>query len=218
MIPLVLKGKVLSYIPYKELVELDVDIVSCALPFLTDYQELYKITVMRNRPKTLELLIKKECKIDYNKKDFINKMNGFNFINKKDFFNKMNGFNYASDKGYIKIVLLLLSLSEGYKIDPSAQDNHAIKHASSNGYIEIVKLLLSLPKSYGIDPSAGNNCAIRYASDQGRVEIVKLLLELPSEYGIDASVDDNYATRWALQLDHYEIVELLEEHINKNKN
>ena len=120
MIPLVLKGRVLSYIPYEELVELDVDIVSHALSFLTDYQELYKITVTINKPKILELLIKRGCKIDYTKKIFT--IHGF----------KVNGFSLASWVDHIEILKLLL-LPSFCGIDPSASDNYAIKMASKKG-------------------------------------------------------------------------------------
>ena len=122
MIPLVLKGKVLSYIPYEELVELDADMVSHTLSFINNYQELYKISVMNNRPKTLELLIKRGSNIDYTKKDFT-------------IYNNVNGFNYASMKGYISIVKLLLSLPASHGIDASAGNNYAIRMASDNSVV-----------------------------------------------------------------------------------
>jgi ankyrin repeat protein len=57
----------------------------------------------------------------------------------------------ASKKGYDKIVALLLN--DG-RIDPTYEDNTAIRKASERGNIEVIKLLLndkrvvdSLPKS-----------------------------------------------------------------------
>ena len=62
-------------------------------------------------------------------------------------------------------------LDEG--VDPSAQDNRAIRWASYNGHIEVVKLLLTDKR---VDPSADDNIAIRWASENGHTEVVKLLL------------------------------------------
>ena len=77
---------------------------------------------MKNRPKTLELLIKRGSKIDYNKRDFGDKYR-----------NKINGFIYASEKGSIFIIELLLSFPVEYGIDASADNNFALCFASNNG-------------------------------------------------------------------------------------
>lgn len=70
-------------------------------------------------------------------------------------------------------------------INPSSNDNRAIRIASDKGYLEIVKLLLEDSR---VDPSALDNEAIRYASCGGHTEIVKKLLEDPR---VDPSSWDN---------------------------
>ena len=69
-----------------------------------------------------------------------------------------------------EVVKLLLAND---KVDPSADNNWAIRLASNNGHLEVVKLLLANDK---VDPSADNNWAIRLASNNGHLEVVKLLI------------------------------------------
>ena len=88
-------------------------------------------------------------------------------------------------------------------IDPSDNNNYAIKWASKNGHLEIVKLLLQDKR---VDPSANNNYAIKWASKNGHTEVVKLLLEDPR---VDPSDYYNYAIRYASDNDHVEVVKLL---------
>ena len=88
-------------------------------------------------------------------------------------------------------------------IDPSANDNRAIRSASSNGHTDAVKLLLADPR---VDPAADNNEAIRAASRHGHAEIVKILLDDPR---VDPSANNNDAIRVASENGHTEIVKLL---------
>jgi len=60
------------------------------------------------------------------------------------------------------------------RIDPTADDNTAIRWASAKGHVEVVKILLSDKR---VDPTAGNNLAIRWASAKGHVEVVKILYQ-----------------------------------------
>jgi ankyrin repeat protein len=60
--------------------------------------------------------------------------------------------------GYVEVVKLLLNEP---RVDPSADDNCAIRLASKNGHFEVVKLLLNDPRG---DPSAYNNYANRLAT------------------------------------------------------
>ena len=69
-----------------------------------------------------------------------------------------------------------MSLDSKYGIDPSVDDNLAIRWASYNDNLEVVKYLMSLDPKYGIDPSAKNNSAIRWASLNGHLKVVKYLL------------------------------------------
>ena len=61
-------------------------------------------------------------------------------------------------------------------IDPTSNNNHAIKRAGEFGYFDIMKLLLSDPR---VRPGNMNNYAIRKAAENGHTEIVKLLLADP---------------------------------------
>ena len=86
----------------------------------------------------------------------------------------------ASRRGHLEIVKLLLADAPSgrgalrQRIDPSADDNYAIRYASSNGHLEIVKLLLADSR---VDPSTDDNFAIRFAPQNGHIEIVKLLMK-----------------------------------------
>ena len=58
------------------------------------------------------------------------------------------------------------------RVDPSANNNDAIRCASRNGHKECVRLLLQDSR---VDPSARDNDAIRRASKNGNTECVRLL-------------------------------------------
>ena len=81
----------------------------------------------------------------------------------------MNEFLDACRNGNINIVKQLLS-----QVDPSANDNEAIKWAARMGRQDVVKLLL---KDSRVDPSARDNYAIRWAAQNGHKEVVELLEE-----------------------------------------
>lgn len=78
-------------------------------------------------------------------------------------------FNIVVSRNHQEIVSLLLQDS---RIDPSIDDNQAIKTAAKNGYLEIVKLLLQDPR---VDPCADNNYALYYAEQNGHTEIAQLI-------------------------------------------
>ncbi len=94
-----------------------------------------------------------------------------------------------------------LALKKG--VNPSREDNYAIRSASYHGYTEIVKLLLQDER---VDPSAHNNYAIRLASNNGHTEVVKLLLQ---NKRVDPSAHNNYAIRLASNNGHTEVIKLL---------
>ena len=77
----------------------------------------------------------------------------------------------ASVWGYFDIVKLLL---QDKRIDPSGDNNYAIRFASKYGYFGIVGLLLNDER---VNPSDDNNYAIRFASDNGHFDLVRLLLD-----------------------------------------
>ena len=109
---------------------------------------------------------------------------------------------------HLEVVKLLLAND---KVDPSADNNRAIRFTSQNGHLEIVKLLLANDK---VDPSADNNYAIRLASLNGHSEIVKLLL---ANDKVDPSADNNYAIAWASRNGHLEVVKLLIPRVDMSK-
>jgi ankyrin repeat protein len=94
-------------------------------------------------------------------------------------------------------------LAKDQRIDPSADDNSAIREASGNGHTEVVELLLNDPR---VDPSASDNDAIRWASGEGQTAVVELLLNDPR---VDPSANVNEAIRWASGNGRTAVVELL---------
>lgn len=70
-------------------------------------------------------------------------------------------------------VSFIKSLLTDTKVDPSVENNYAIRWASRFGHADVVKLLLSDPR---VDPSADNNYAIRCAYREHHNEVLKLLL------------------------------------------
>ena len=83
---------------------------------------------------------------------------------------------------YIKVFL------NDKDIDPSFQNNLAIRTAAEIGCFEIVELLLK-DKRVDANESIGYGNAIRYASQSNYIDIVKLLLR----NNIDPSKNDNIA-------------------------
>jgi hypothetical protein len=86
----------------------------------------------------------------------------------QSFFNENKNWRYGEkiNKDVMKMLI------KDPRIDPSANNNYAIRWASENGHTEIVKLLLNDNR---VDPSDANNKAIQLASENGHTEIVELL-------------------------------------------
>ena len=99
-------------------------------------------------------------------------------------------------------------------VDPSDNNNEAIRFASGRGNIEVVKYLLS-DEMVGlfptIDPSAWENDAVVQACKNGHVEVLRFLLsdEITGRYGIIPSIRDNLAIKHACYYGHIEVVKLL---------
>ncbi len=146
--------------------------------------------------------------------------------------NNYIGFDIAAEHGNENIIKLLLN----HGLDPSFNENVAIRHAAENGHENIVKLLLSLPEENNIDPfealvgaterehlniaelavedpridlSVDDNQIIQMAAERGDKKVVEFLLSLPYEKGVDPSANDNQAIKWAYENGHTEIVNLL---------
>jgi len=74
----------------------------------------------------------------------------------------------AAERGYTDLVR-----DNVMKVDPTIENNRAIRDASFNGHIEIVKYLLSNPL---VDPNAENSDALLSAIANGHTDIVQLLI------------------------------------------
>jgi ankyrin repeat protein len=124
-----------------------------------------------------------------------------NILEKKNkHYTLLSAFEYSCCFGYLEIVELLLNDS---RVDPSDDNNQAIRKACCFGHYKIVELLLNDSR---VDPSANYNEAIRKACCYGYFEIVKILL---NDSRVDPSDDDNQAIRKACCYGDYEIVKLL---------
>ncbi|KAJ2991118.1 hypothetical protein HDV02_003945 [Globomyces sp. JEL0801] len=129
---------------------------------------------------------------------------------------------------------IVQTLIEDKRVDPSAEDNHAIRCACSDGLTEIVKILLKdervnpsaldnaaficaclighteivkmMLKDKRVNPSANENMAIRVASYGAQTNIVHLLLK---DQRVDPSADHNYVIRRAFDHGHIDTVKML---------
>ena len=102
--------------------------------------------------------------------------------------------------GYEEILELLLKDS---RVDPSAQNNYAIRFAVKNEHEKMVKLLLKDPR---VDPSARYNEAIVTVAKNGNEKIVELLLK---DLRVDPSAHDNEAIFYSILYNHEKVAELL---------
>ncbi len=84
-------------------------------------------------------------------------------------------------------------------VDPSANDNEAIRSAAWKGHLDVVNRLLNDPR---VDPSADHNYAIRWAASFGNLAVVNRLLE---DTRVDPSANDNQAIRWAAGLPYWRL-------------
>jgi ankyrin repeat protein len=97
-----------------------------------------------------------------------------------------------------ELFILLLTF-----VDPSFQDNIAIRNASQRGHVAVVDRLLQDER---VDPSANDNEPIRVASEKGFVAVVDRLL---ADERVDPSANENEAIRWASHCGHLAVVERL---------
>ncbi|KAI8898483.1 hypothetical protein BC833DRAFT_620300 [Globomyces pollinis-pini] len=97
---------------------------------------------------------------------------------------------------------LKLSLTD-HCINPSENDNWAIRITSAKGYKDNLSILL---RDQRIDPSAKDNMCIRLAAENGHADCVRLLLDHPN---VDPSAKNNAALRWASRNGHSKCVSIL---------
>ena len=110
-------------------------------------------------------------------------------------------------KGYTEIVKLLLA---DERVDPTWNDNKAIRVASKKGYTEIVKRLLSDSR---VNPEAFDNEAIKSAYKNNHIEVIKLLIPRVDLPKILSTVTDTKVHNFVKQFD---INPLTKEQIKKD--
>jgi ankyrin repeat protein len=117
----------------------------------------------------------------------------------EEFESDLNDAFYQSVRiGFTDAVTFLLS---DPRVDPSAENNRAVRLAAVKGHVEIVRLLISDAR---VDPSAENNLALRRAISKGHVEIVKVLISDPR-----VNSSENNVLIEAVENGNLEIVKLL---------
>lgn len=109
---------------------------------------------------------------------------------------KGNVIQFASRGGHVDIVKFLLTYPY---IDPTAQDNSAIRLAAEHGRAEVVRLLLQDER---VDPTD----ALQYAVRQGHAAVVELLLR---DNRVDPSIGNNKAFHEACERNYDKVVKLL---------
>jgi GTPase SAR1 family protein len=89
------------------------------------------------------------------------------------------------------------------RVDPSGEQQLALRLAAKNGHVAVVKLLLL---DVRVDPSALRNAAVRAAAQNGHADVVACLLR---DARVGVSDDDCHAIRAAAENGHLDVVELL---------
>jgi hypothetical protein len=77
----------------------------------------------------------------------------------------------AAANGHLAVVERLL---QDKRVDPSADDNYAVRLAAQRGHLAVVERLLQDER---VDPSADDNYAVRWAAQNGHLAVVDRLLE-----------------------------------------
>ena len=106
----------------------------------------------------------------------------------------------AANAGDATMVDLLIT---HFGVDPTTDDNRAIRAATANGHLQIVDRLLQDPR---VDPSIDNNLLIRTATANGHLQIVDRLLQ---DSRVDPSAEHNSALRCAASNGYLQIVDRL---------
>jgi len=100
-------------------------------------------------------------------------------------------------------ITTIKKLIKNKNVDPTLDNNYAIRTACERNNDAVVKLLLKYPN---INPAANGNEAIQTATRYGHTKIVKLLLDSKL---VDASVDNNWSLRTAHAFKYTNIMKLL---------
>ncbi|KAJ3076442.1 hypothetical protein HDU98_003306 [Podochytrium sp. JEL0797] len=115
---------------------------------------------------------------------------------------KFRLFRWTCRSGYLSAASMLLRDVE-LGVDPSADEEYAVRCSSESGHLGVVRMLLEDGR---VDPTGKKNYAVRAAATFGHVEIVDMLL-------LDARVDpsdcNNAAVILASRNGHAAVVERL---------
>ena len=124
----------------------------------------------------------------------------------------IGGIKWKKLKRNLNVIGLLL---KDKRVDPSVEDDLAIRTAADEGAADIVKLLL---KDERVNPAAKNNEAFRQAVRYGHEDTVKILLERSKEdKRIDPGANNNEAFRQAVRYGHEDTVKILLERSKEDK-
>ena len=115
------------------------------------------------------------------------------------------GFKHLTtpaEKGYLDLIILYIEMAG---VDPSVDDNLAIKKSSENGHENIVKYLIQK----GVDPSIDDNYLIKIASLNGHLKVIEVLLN-------DQRVNPSDSLSLATQNNHLDVVDriLIDDRVN----
>jgi hypothetical protein len=121
-------------------------------------------------------------------------------------------FNAISSR-QLEIVKILAKVDE---VDPTSNDNYAIRKAAYNGHLEIVKFLNTLP---GVDPTANNHEALRLAIKMKEKDVVTYLASLPCYNPYDPNITVTQKNALLRLLTDLKLPEYISKHrINANRN
>jgi len=115
-------------------------------------------------------------------------------------FDKAMVFQWAAEKGFSKIVQILLKDPD---IDPEAHKNLALRKAASHGHARIVDMLLTEGK---VNPANYENYAVRWAAKYKESKALDIFLSMLE---VNPTEKNHAALCWAIKLDHTDIATTL---------
>jgi hypothetical protein len=108
---------------------------------------------------------------------------------------------------------------KGQHVDPTTEDNHAVRLAACGGCLEVVRAFLAWVgegelQGLRVDPTTGQNCAVRSAASRNHVEVVRLLLEWVGQgtlegKRVDPTAVNEEAVWWAAEKGHVGVFRVL---------
>lgn len=111
-------------------------------------------------------------------------------------FDKVIVFQWAAEKGFSKIVQILLKDPD---IDPEAHRNLALRKAASHGHSHIVDILLTQGR---VNPVNFDNYAVRWAAKYKEFKALDIFLKIPA---VNPAAKNHAALCWAIKLDNTDI-------------